>query len=150
HPANGGYSCFTRYRKAQAEWLKDQFLRPEISGAPYIVAFVHIPLVELWPGANPGTLLEDYAVWQKECADLWGPVLTANRAQLVLAGHIHRYSHEAADATRSWAEIIGGGRGEKTFQTLVECKVDGGELLVRVHNTDTGEIAGEHRFKPRC
>ena len=149
HPANGGYSRFTPYRKAQTEWLKDQFLRPEIAGAPYIVAFVHIPIIELWPGANPGTLLEDYAVWQKECADLWGPILTANRAQLVLAGHIHRYRHDAADATRSWAEIVGGGRGAKTFQTLVECKVEGGELLVRVHNTDTGEIAGEHRFKPR-
>ena len=35
-------------------------------------------------------------------------------------------------------------------QFLVECKVDGDELLVRVHNVDKGEIAGEHRFKPRA
>ena len=150
HPANGGFSRFTPYRIAQTAWLKDQFKRPEIAMAPYIVAFVHIPLVEIWPGANPGTLLEDYAVWQKECADLWGPILTANKAQLVLAGHIHRYSYQAADATRSWAEIVGGGRGAKTFQTLVEGKVEGGELVVRVYNTDADTQVGEHRFKPRA
>ena len=114
------------------------------------MAFVHIPIVELWPGANPGTILEDYATWQKECADMWGPVLTANGAQLVLAGHVHSYRYDAATATRSWAEITGGGPGASTYQTLVECKVEGGELLVRVHNVDNGEIAGEHRFKPRA
>ena len=150
HPANGGFSRFTPYRRAQTDWLKDQFSRPEIVQAPYIVAFVHIPLLELWPGATPGTILEDYAVWQKECADMWGPILTANKVQLVLAGHKHRYRYDAATETRSWAEIIGGGRGEKTFQTLVEGKVEGGELVVRVYNTDAGTIAGEHRFKPRA
>ena len=149
HPANGGFSRFTQYRVAQTAWLKDQFKRPEIAGAPYIVAFVHIPLVELWPGANPGTILEDYAVWQKECADLWGPILTENRAQLVLAGHIHRYRYDEATATRSWAEITGGGRGDRTYQTLVDGKVEGGELVVRVFNTDTDRQVGEHRFKPR-
>ena len=150
HPANGGFSRFTPYRIAQTEWLKDQFKRPEIANAPYIVAFVHIPIVEIWPGANPGTLLEDYAVWQKECADMWGPVLTENKVQLVLAGHVHRYSYQAPDATRSWAEIVGGGRGGSTFQTFVEGKVEGGELVMRVYNTDAGTIAGEHRFKPRA
>ena len=149
HPANGGYTRFTQYRIAQAAWLKDQFNRPEIASAPYVVAFVHIPIVELWPGANPGTILEDYAIWQKECADLWGPVLTENKAQLVLAGHHHSYCFQAATADRSWAEIVGGGRGAKTFQTLVECKVEGGELVAIVHNTDSGEIVGKHRFKRR-
>ena len=149
HPANGGFTRFTPYRVAQTAWLKDQFKRPEIAAAPYVVAFVHIPLIELWPGANPGTVLEDYAVWQKECAEMWGPVLTENRAQLVLAGHTHRYRYDEAKDGRSWAEIIGGGRGEKTFQTLVEGKVEGGELVVRVHNTDADKIVGEHRFKPR-
>ena len=150
HPANGGFSHFTPYRVAQTAWLKDQFKRPEIANAPYVVAFVHIPLVELWPGANPGTTLVDYAVWQKECSDMWGPILTANKVQLVLAGHTHHYRYDAATDTRSWAEIIGGGRGAKTFQTLIEGKVEGGELVIRVHNTDVGTIAGEHRFKPRA
>ena len=149
HPANGGFTRFTQYRTAQAAWLRDQFGRPEIASAPYVVAFVHIPIVELWPGANPGTILEDYAIWQKECADLWGQILTENKAQLVLAGHEHRYSYQPATADRSWAEIVGGGRGAKTFQTLVECKVEGGELVAKVYNTDEGTVVGEHRFKPR-
>ena len=150
HPANGGFTRFTPYRIAQTEWLKDQFRRPEIARAPYIVAFVHIPLVELWPGANPGTILEDYAVWQKECADMWGPVLTANKVQLVMAGHKHRYRYDAPTAERSWAELMGGGRGQKTFQTLIEGKVEGGELVMRVFNTDKDVQVGEHRFRPRC
>ncbi len=149
HPANGGFSCFTPYRIAQTAWLKDQFKRPEIANAPYVVAFVHIPLIELWPGANPGTILEDYAVWQKECADMWGPILTENKVQLVLAGHTHRYRYDSATPTRSWAEIIGGGRGNSTFQTLVEGKVENGKLVMRVHNTDAGTIVGEHTFAPR-
>ena len=150
HPANGGFSRFTPYRVAQAAWLKDQFRRPEIAQAPYIVAFTHIPLVEPWPGANPGTILEDYAVWQKECAELWGPTLTENRVQLLLAGHLHRYRYDAATAARPWAQLVGGGRGKSTFQTLVDCNVEGGELVVRVHNTDADKIVAEHRFKPRA
>jgi hypothetical protein len=47
HPANGGFSHFTKFRIAQTAWLKDQFKRPEIANAPYVVAFVHIPLARL-------------------------------------------------------------------------------------------------------
>ena len=149
HPANGGFSHFTQYRIAQAAWLKDQFKRPEIARAPYIVAFTHIPLVEPWPGANPGTILEDYAVWQKECAELWGPTLTENGVQLLLAGHVHRYQHIAATADRPWAQIIGGGRGQSTYQTFIEGRVDAGKLVVRVYNTDENKIVAEHSFNPR-
>ena len=152
HPANGGKSCFTKYRYAQTAWLEDQFKRPEIATAPYVVAFTHIPLVELWPGANPGTLLEDYAVWQKECADLWGPILTKNNVQLVLAGHVHKYIHTPAADGRSWAEIVGGGRcvpDKKKFQTLVEGKVEDGKLVVRVWNTDAGTLADTFTYNPR-
>ena len=150
HPANGGFSRFTPYRQAQAVWLKDQFERPEIAKAPYIVAFVHIPLFDSNPNANPGTILEDYAAWQKECAELWGPTLAKNGVQLVMAGHTHRYRFDPATSDRPWAQIVGGGRGNKTFQTLIEGKVESGELVVRVHNTDADEIVAVHRFKPRC
>ncbi len=150
HPANGGFSRFTPYRVAQAAWLKDQFKRPEIAGAPYIVAFVHIPLFDPRPNANPGTTLEDYAVWHKECADLWSPTLIENGVQLVLAGHQHRYRYDAPTPQRPWAQIVGGGKGKTTFQTLVDCQVEDGELVARVHNTDAGTVVGEHRFKPRA
>ena len=151
HPANGGFSRFTSYRQAQALWLKDQFSRPEIAHAPYVVAFVHIPLFDSNPNANPGTILEDYAAWQKECAELWGPTLAKNGVQLVMAGHTHRYRFDPATPDRPWAQIVGGGRGAAPrFQTLIEGKVEGGELVMRVHNTDADTIVAEHRFKPRC
>ena len=151
HPANGGFSRFTSYRQAQALWLKDQFSRPEIARAPYVVAFVHIPLFDSNPNANPGTILEDYAAWQKECAELWGPTLAKNGVQLVMAGHTHRYRFDPATPDRPWAQIVGGGRGAAPrFQTLIEGKVEGGELVMRVHNTDADTIVAEHRFKPRC
>ena len=151
HPANGGFSRFTPYRQAQALWLKDQFSRPEIAHAPYVVAFVHIPLFDSNPNANPGTILEDYAAWQKECAELWGPTLAKNGVQLVMAGHTHRYRFDPATPDRPWAQIVGGGRGAAPrFQTLIEGKVEGGELVVRVHNTDADTLVAVHRFKPRC
>jgi len=151
HPANGGFSRFTPYRQAQAVWLKDQFDRPEIARAPYVVAFVHIPIFDPDPNANPGTILEDYAHWQKECAELWGPTLAKNGVQLVMAGHMHRYRFDPATPDRPWAQVVGGGRGPAPrFQTLIEGKVEGGELVVRVHNTDADTLVAVHRFKPRC
>ena len=150
HPANGGMSAFSRYRRMQAEWLKDQFKRPEIAAAPYVVAFVHIPLFDPDPNANPGTILEDYAHWQKECAELWGPTLTANGVQVVMAGHMHKYRFDPATATRSWAQIVGGGRGEAPrFQTLMDAQVEDGKLVVRVWNTDADELVATHVFAPR-
>ena len=76
-------------------------------------------------------------------------MLTENGVQLVLAGHIHAYRCDPPAAGRPWAEITGGGRGASTYQTLVECKVANGRLLVRVHNTDSGEVVAEHWFRPR-
>ena len=149
HPAAGGQSRFTQYRTLQSEWLRETLERRDIASAPFAVAIVHIPIVEFRPGANPGTILEDYAEWQKECAELWGPTLTAHGVQLVLAGHLHRYMHVPPAAGASWATIVAGGRGVSTFQTLIECKTEDGRLLVRVHNTDKGTIAGEHWFDKR-
>ena len=149
HPANHGVTSFTAFRRLQADWLKTQFARPEIASAPYVVAFVHIPLYDPRPGANPGTLLEDYAQWQGECAQLWGPVLSANRVQLVLAGHQHRYRYDAPSPERPWAQILGGGRGAKTFQTLIEGCVEKGRLVVRVHDTDANRLVAAHEFSPR-
>lgn len=151
NPANA-WSSFTPYRRVQAEWLEEQFKRPEIATAPYVVAAAHIPLVAPYRNANPGTSLEgrESAVWHRECAEMWGPILTANRVQLLLSGHLHRYYFTAATHKRPWAQIVGGGIGRNSYQTLVDCNVECGELVVRVHNTDAGTVVGEHRFKPRC
>lgn len=152
HPAAGGLSRFSEYRKLQAKWLEDQFKRPEIANAPYVVAFAHIPLYDSDPKANPGTILEDYAMWQKECAELWNPILTANRVQLVMAAHTHAYRFDPAGGGRSWAQIVGGGPGKRecNYFTLVDCAVENGELVATVHDTDADKVVGVHRFKPRA
>lgn len=154
HPANGGYTYFEPYRTAQAAWLADQFKRPEIASAPFVVAFVHIPLFDSRPGANPGTILEDYAAWQKQAADEWGPVLNANGVQLVVAGHTHRFRYDPPSSGRKWAQIVGGGphldRSKPgRFPTVIEGKVAGGKLVVKVHNVLDGVIAGEFGFGSR-
>lgn len=155
HPAFGGVARFEAYRTAQTAWLKDQFKRPEIASAPYVVAFVHIPLFDARPGANPGTILEDWADWQQQCAEEWGPVLTGNRVQLVVAGHKHRYRFDPATQGRSWAQVLGGGPhidkgGDPTrFPTVIEGRVEGGKLVVRVHDVLHRTVAGTFAFDPR-
>jgi len=162
HPANGGFSRFELYRTMQTAWLEDQFKRPEIASAPYVVAFCHIPLFDSRPDANPGTILEDWADWQKQCADEWGPVLGKNRVQLVVAAHKHCYRCDPATPSRPWTQIVGGGpemgyRGwgankvpdTTRFPTVIEGKVSGGELEILVHDVLHGTLAGRHVFKPR-
>ena len=158
HPANGGFTCFERYRSAQTKWLIDQFKRPEIASAPFIVAFVHIPIYDSDPNANPGTILEDYAQWQKQAADEWGPILTANGVQLVIAGHRHRFRYDPAGAGRSWAQIVGGGPvltdgfgnpESSRFPTVIEGRAADGKLNVKVHNVVSGGLAGEYSYEPR-
>ena len=150
HPSYDGLAKFSLYRELQAKWLKEQFKREEIASAPYIVAFAHIPLFDKRPGANPGNILEDYASWQQDCANLWGPTLAKNGVQLVLAGHTHRYRFDPATEQRPWAQLVGGGRGDKTYQTLVDCRVEGGELVADVWNTDKDELIATHKFAPRA
>lgn len=146
HPANGGVTRFTEHRRLQAQWLVEQFKRPEIASAPYVVAFVHIPIFDSDPHANPGTILENYADWQGECAELWGPILSANRVQLVLAGHCHRFRYDPSAPDRSWAQIVGGGPANPT---VLEGLVEDGSLRIRVHDPLTGERMGEYAFAPR-
>ena len=143
----------TESRRAQTKWLADQFKRPEIASAPFVVAFVHIPLFDPNPNANPGTILEDYAHWQKQAAEEWGPILNANGVQLVVAGHMHRFRYDPPTADRKWAQVVGGGphldRGPERFPTVIEGKVENGRLVVRVHNLKDKCIAGEYSYEKR-
>ena len=154
HPAHGGIARFEAYRTAQTAWLRDQFRRREISGAPYIVAFAHIPIFDSRPNANPGTILEDWADWQKQCADEWGPILSANGVQLVVAGHTHCFRCDPPDAKRTWAQIVGGGPHIDSidlgrFPTVIEGRVESGMLKIVVHDVVHRKVAGTFDFAPR-
>ena len=151
HPKWMGLANFSPYRKAQTAWLADALARPEIDGAPHIVAFCHIPLFDSDPEANPGDRFENWADWQKECAEQWGPLFVRHRVGLVVAGHKHHYRFDPATADRPWAQIVGGGpgRSEWNFPTVIEGRVEGGQLRVTVHNVNSGGVAGDFTFKPR-
>lgn len=150
------------YRVAQTAWLADALERPEIKSAPYLVAFCHIPLFDPRPWANPGGTYDncggkyrhDFAIWEKSCAELWGPLFKRHGVQLLIAAHQHEYRYDAPAADRPWAQIVGGSptldekRGR--FATVIEGKVEAGELKIAVHDLHHGRIAGEFSFKPRA
>ena len=156
HPWHAGLSNCAAYRRAQTKWLEDALSRPEIASAPYVVASCHIPLL-------PRTSEKDNPMWwSAEAAREWGPVLTRHGVQAVIVGHMHEYRCDMADATRSWAQIEGGGyeRGERCiggkliknegyFPTVIEGNVEGGRLVVTVYDAWRNRIAGRHEFAPR-
>ena len=171
HPAFAGLFNSEAYRRAQTGWLEDALDRPEISDAPYLVAFCHIPLYDDNPRNNPGDCLpgeengrydQGFAMWQKTCADMWAPLLQKAHCQLVITAHQHRYRFFPATEERTWAQIIGGGpdtgytgEGENwkvtpgRFATVIEGLVEKGRLRVNIYNTSTARLQESHTFPPR-
>ena len=160
NPRFAGIFNSESYRKAQAVWLKDVLGRKDIAGAPYIVAFCHIPLLDKDPEHNPGDIAPadtdprystDFAMWQRTCANLWGPLLSKAGCQLVVTAHQHDYRYDAPEPGRSWAQVVGGGHriAEKGYPTVIEGKVAGGSLNITVHNIATGEVQDTFSIAPR-
>ncbi len=157
HPQFVGLVNSEPYRIAQTQWLRDQFERPEIKSAPHKVAFCHIPLFDSNPVSNPGDVVgdgngrykPDFAVWQRQCANLWAPIFKENGVKLLIAAHCHNYRFDPATPDRPWAQIVGGGCSESptnSYATVIEGRVEDGKLKITVHNVNAGTIAGEHVF----
>ena len=149
------------YRVAQTAWLKDALERPDVKSAPYIVAFCHIPLYDSDPTANPGDVdkdgggkyRHDFALWNRTCAKMWGPLLEQAGCPLVICAHEHTYRYDAPNAEHKWGHLVGGGPnmkpGQKSFPTVVEGMVEGGELKVIVHDVLNRRVVDTLAFKPR-
>ena len=149
------------YREAQAAWLSDVLKRKEIAKAPFLVAFCHIPLFDPDPTRNPGDVAPadkdpkyttDFAMWQRTCARLWTPLLEKAKCQLIITAHQHGYRYDAPDATRKWAQMVGGGPNidnATSFPTVIEGLVEGKRLVVRAWNVKTGAKMDEHSFAAR-
>ena len=160
NPRFAGLFNSDAYRRAQAVWLKDVLKRREIAKAPYLVAFCHIPLFDPDPTRNPGDIAPadsdpqyttDFAMWQRTCSELWGPLLQKARCQLVITAHQHIYRYDAPEAGRCWAQIVGGGHKlqENSYPTVIEGQVVGRKLNITVHNILTGEVQDSFSFAPR-
>jgi len=152
------------YREAQSLWLSDALRQPEIAGAPFLVAFCHIPLYDNNPKSNPGDVAvedpeaakytHDFAIWQRTCANMWGPQLSKAGCQLVITAHEHCYRYDEATPGRGWAQIVGGGHGLKATNkaeaaSVIDARVQSGKLRVDVYNMMTDNIQGTFTFEPR-
>lgn len=163
NPLFAGLFNSGEYRKAQVAWLKDVLKRKDIAKAPYLVAFCHIPLFDSDPTANPGDVApadkdprykHDFAIWQRTCAQLWGPILDKAGCQLVITAHQHIYRYDAPAGDRHWAQIVGGGPDmdpskEGRFPTVIEGEVRGRKLEITIHNILTGKVQDTFTFAPR-
>ncbi len=158
NPLFAGIFNMAAYREAQALWLKDVLKRKDIASAPFKVAFCHIPLFDPRPDANPGDIApadkdprykNDYAAWQRSCANLWTPLLSKAGCRLIISGHQHNYRRDDPSDGRKWTQLVGGGPklSEKAFPTVIEGKVEGRELRITVHNMTTGAIQDSFSIK---
>ena len=145
-------------------WLRDALQRPDISSAPYLVAFCHIPLFDSNPKSNPGDVAPadadpqystDYAVWQRTCANLWAPLLAEARCQLVVCAHTHRYRFDAATPDRPWAQMVGGGpegtkSGNSDCAAVIDAQVADGQLVVTAYDVVKNQQIDKQVFAPRA
>ena len=168
-PVFAGLFACEPYRRAQTDWLADVLKQPEIASAPYIVACCHIPLYDPRTWANPGVTgngggkyRHDFALWSRACAEMWGPLLAQAGVQVVIAAHEHQYRYDAPAADRPWAQIVGGGPelgiipwknnmvDPSRFPTVMEGRVEGGELKITVHDVFKQRVVGVHTCRPRA
>jgi len=155
HPKWFGLANFEPYRRAQADWLRKTFARPDIASARFKVVFCHIPLFAAEDSvdySHDGVKIdpEDYAYWSRECLELWGPILDEAGVCLVVCGHKHRFRYDPPSGSRKWAQVVGGGpelgmSGGRPdagkFPTVVEGFVDGGRLRLVVHDVYNNRVA---------
>ena len=154
HPFFGGVAKFERYRHLQTRWLADAIETPAVKTAKFKVAFCHIPLYDANPAHNAGDAIDDgkAAEWHRPCAQMWGPLFEKAGVNLVITGHTHRFRHDPPGDGRTWDHIVCGGcdiwgRGaNRKFPTVIEGRVDGGRLVVRVHDLVAKKIALEKTF----
>ena len=156
HPKWFGLANFSPYRKAQAKWLEEALARPDIKSAKFKVLFCHIPLFAAKDHpdySHDGVKIDphDYAYWSRECHDLWAPLLEKAGVQLVIAAHKHRFRYDAPTTDRKWAQIVGGGpnvdpKYPDVFPTVIEGKVEGGRLVVTVHDVRDGKVVGRYEY----
>jgi hypothetical protein len=144
-----GLARFEPYRIAQRDWLERTLKSPEVATAPFVVAFCHIPLASANPDANGGDSAEGFASFQRQAANLWGPLLTKYKVQVLIAAHQHRFNYDPANPERTWAQIIGGGPGPKGEITVIHGKAEGDSMEIIVDELNTGTELGRWIFPKR-
>ena len=156
-----GLGSFSAYRALQAEWLEAALSRREVASAPHVVAFCHIPLFNSGPNPNgcEKPRPKGCASWIKECNESWGPVLDRHGVRLVVCGHEHLHRWDDKVPGFRWAQVLGGGpemgygagfvKDDRYCPTVIEGRVEGGRLVVSVHDVWRGKVLSERTFERR-
>ena len=155
-----GIFRMSEYRELQTRWLADAIETPAVKEAKFKVAFCHIPLFDPRSDRNPGDIAPDdesplyknnWASWQRTCANLWGPLLEKAGVQLVVCAHQHCFRYTPPDSGRTWAHLVGGGcnnkgKNKNLFPTVIEGRVVDGRLAVTVHDVLYKRIVLQETF----
>jgi acid phosphatase type 7 len=142
----GGMAAYEPYRVAQKEWLIETLKRPEITSAPYLLTFCHIPLRGL-PGQNDGMGETGYAGYSGFGQQLWMDSLIKAGCQMILSGHTHRHRIDLPDDQYPLHQVVGGGPREEQAR-LIRLHADADQLRVTVE--DLGQqVVNEVTLHPR-
>ncbi len=155
HPKWFGLANFEAYRKAQAKWLEEALVRPDIAAAKFKIVFCHIPLFAAknhpdYPHDGVKIDPNDYAYWSRECHDLWAPLMEKAGVTAAICAHKHRFRCDRPTADRKWFQFVGGGPecgkdrkgvNPQRFPTVIEGKVENGRLRIIAHDVFNQRIA---------
>ena len=139
HPVFGGTAAYEPYRERQAEWLEEQLMRPEITDAPFKLAFCHIPLRGL-PGHDDGTCLEGGARYSGQGAKLWLPQLIDAGFHAIISGHTHQWRYDPPTDDHPITQIVGGGPSPDTA-TLIVIEATESTLSISTRDLEGKELA---------
>ncbi|MDR3181804.1 MAG: metallophosphoesterase [Planctomycetaceae bacterium] len=138
HKQYAGLAHYAQYRQEQSAWLAAALESPQVKTAPFVAAFLHCPFNVKRPFET-----------DDEHDGAWGKLLHQYGVQLVVCGHWHRFNYEAATAERSWAQVVGGGNGPKSANTVIYGKAQGDVLEVAVAELNKNEELGRWKFAKR-
>jgi acid phosphatase type 7 len=141
HPVFAGTAAYEPYRERQAAWLATQLARPEISQAPFKLAFSHIPLRGL-TGQNDGTSLEGYARFSAHGARLWLPQLSAAGFQAIVSGHTHEWRYDKPTAEQPITQVVGGGPKHDSV-TLIFIEATTEKLTIQTQDLEGTTLGSE-------
>lgn len=121
-PVYAGLADFDLYRETQAEWLRGEIESEAFRNADFRVVIFHIPP----SGKGHGSA---------EVTRLWAPLLEKGGIDLLICGHLHRFSRIDPEPGRSsYPVIIGPAEGR------IQADVSEGRLTLTVLDVEGKEL----------
>ena len=119
-----GITDYDNYRTEQAKWLAEAVKSKEYTEAKFRIVIAHMPPVS---GRN---------VWhgQKEVLDKFVPVLNDAKVDVMLCGHLHRYSYNQPDSVIKFPVIV------NAHKTVLKGFTKGNQLELIIKDLDGKDV----------